>query len=209
MKNPPKSKQTKEYLYIDSRMHYLHDRPHKEVEVLFRFSEEDWKRLSDEASNLGYGVLGYLEKRLKKTINYDTPKARIDHAANSRWNIDGYANFWMPYLKYLITAHVTVIVVGYILEHIVGSGKEYIFFYWIYLFSLILSLVSLLGFKLKWLLENTKEPLEGDWGIKIETILARMSERLIWTSLTIFGLSLLIRIILGAIHAATYFDGLS
>ncbi|RLW62751.1 MAG: hypothetical protein B6D73_18705 [gamma proteobacterium symbiont of Stewartia floridana] len=209
MKNPPGSKQKKEYLYVDSRTHHFHDRPYKEVEVLFRFSEEDWKSLSDEASHLGYGVLGFLEKRLKKTIHYGAPKARIDHAANSRWHIDGYAKFWMPFLKYLITAHVTVIAVGYIVEHIVGSGKEYILFYWIYLFSLLLSFVSLLGFKLKWLLENTKEPLEGDWGIKIETIIAGMSERLIWTSLTIFGFSLLARIVLGVIHAAEYFEGLS
>ena len=72
---------------------------------------------------------------------------------------------------------------------------------------MLLALLALLGFKLKWLMESTGKQIETDLMIRLEIRLARMSELLIWSSLAVFGLSLLTRISIGLNHAISYFEG--
>lgn len=204
MKKKANPSSDRKYIELSSQSYFWGYDPYQRVDVNINFSEKDWQDLSDDARKLGYQAEELLRKGLKRTVRTRNPMSRIEHASDRRRLVDDYSGFWIPFVKYLIYAHLSVIVGGFIVEWILGTGKTYIFFYWMYLLSLILSILSLLGHKYRWMLENAEKPIETDLMMRFEVGVSRVSEILMWISLTVFGLSLLSRVLLGLYQALPY-----
>jgi hypothetical protein len=192
VKQPPSS-----YIYLTSENFSTGSTPDQYVDVKIAYSAADWAVHVSDATALGYKPEEYLKKRLKLMVRGRSPTAQIEHATDRRAFIGDYSRFWMPFVKYLIYAHGSVIGVGYIVERLTGNSSNYLVFYWFYLFSLLLALCSLIGFKMKWVIETTEKRVHTNAMIKIELWFARIAEISIWTSLGLFGTTLFMRIVLG------------
>ena len=200
-----KKRDRKFYFFLHSEHQSLQEAAFQRVEVDIRYAEADWLQLSRDAAKLGYPAEQLLEKRLKQLVHTGNPLARIDKASERRRFANGYAQFWQPFVRYLIYAHITVLFGGVAFEYLFGFTKQYALFYWIYLLSLVLALVGLLGLKVKGLLEAEERPHQVNWMLRFEIAIATIAEVLISTSLGIFALSLCIRIVLGMNSAWPYF----
>jgi hypothetical protein len=203
-RNSENPRQENLFIFLQSEHQYSHEAAFRRVEAEIWYSQQDWEALVHDAEKIGYPPERLLEKRLKLTIHTGNPTSRIAHAADRRRFMEGHASFWEPFVRYLIYSHISVIVAGAIIEFLFGYGREYILFYWIYLASLMIALVALLGLKLKGFMETEDRPYVPDSVNRTEIGIARISEFLIWTSLVIFVSSVLVRIGIGIHRAAVY-----
>lgn len=70
--------------------------------------------------------------------------------------------------------------------------------------SLMIALVAFVGLKLKSFMETNDRPHVPDSVNRSEILIARISELLIWTSLSILVTTVLVRIVIGIHHAVPY-----
>jgi hypothetical protein len=171
--------------------------PAIDVSVNIIYSKKDWEQLSEDAEKLGYTAQKLLGKRLKKTIHTRNPTSRLENEQDIKRFTHDYAQLWLPFVKYLIYTHLTVLVGGLFVEVVLGGGKSYILIYWVYLLSLCSAILSFMGLKLKLKLEIKEQDILTDWLIRLEVWLARVSMYLAIFSVMIFFISVSLRAILG------------
>lgn len=196
----------KSFIYIRSENFSIADDPYRRFEVDVNYSEEDWNALAEEANSLSLAPEKFFEERMKRAVRPRASMSRVEDGRDRRRLYDGYGDFWFPFIKYLIFAHISVVISGAVVEFILGTGKTYIFFYWSYVGTLILALISWLGYRFHYIIHRGNHHSENEQSFRFELILAKMSERLMWTSFWVFVISVLGRIAIGLYGAWKYLE---
>lgn len=199
----PGDEGAKKFFYIRSETYSMADDPYKRIEIIIEYSEKDWSSVCREAEILGYIPEKFLEERFKRASRPKTSIVRVEKSGDRKKLYDGYTDFWLPYINYLIYAHFSVIVGNLIADFIFHSMGKFEVFYWFYMISLVLAIVSWLGFRFMWLLGRDVSQRDNKQELYFQLLLAKYAELLMWSSVTVFGLSLSLRIIIGVTAAVS------
>lgn len=187
------SKSDRLFIFLQSKNKFHHEAAFRIVDVNIHFSEQDWETVVGDAAKLGYNAEDLLKRRLKYTIHTGNPMSRIGRASDRRRLMDGQAEFWEPVVKYLIYAHLTVLVASAIVDALFHFGRDYIVYYYVYLISLMFALVAFGGLKLKGLWEAHDMSRSPDAFGRAELFIARVSELLMWTSFIMLVSAVVVR----------------
>ncbi len=167
---------------------------HVSVDVNVRYSPRDWEELAVDAARLGYDRKDLLKERFKRAARPDANISRVEDASARRKLYEGHSDYWLPFVKYLIWGHLTVLAGGYAVEFLLNTGDEYLLHYWAYLASLVMAIIAWLGFKLTGIAQG----VDGNAAMmRTELWVASASVNFMWASLATFSLSLLLRIAFG------------
>lgn len=185
------------HIYVASKkFFYGHNIPIK-VDVSVNYSEADWDELKEAASRLNLSPKELLKKRFERAVSPYSDISRVESLVDRRRLYSGHSEFWLGFVKYLMYAHVSVLIAGFLLEQFLDTGGKYIVIYYAYIASLLLSFLSWLGFRLSALSETLNAHGQRDAMLHAELFIVRAAEFFMWLSLLTFAGGILTRVYLG------------